>query len=364
LAKLLDPSRYEQRVMVRGAVGSISAELERNGVPVITIGEGSLFSRGALYAAISLARAFRPHIVHGAVFEGLPPAVVAGRACGARVIVEETSHATNRSRAGHLLFRSLVAASDACVAISPGVGEYLRDVTRVPLRKIHVIPNGVFRPILPSLTQRPGLRLQLGFAPDDFVVGSVSRLVDDGHKRVSDLIRAVANASASCPRVRLLVAGDGRERLGLERLARTLGLAEKAVFTGHREDVGNLYRVMDVFALVSGREGFGLVLPEAMFCGLPVIATRVGGIPDIVISGETGLLVPPCDPRAIADAILRLEAEPQVRARMGEAALRRAELKFSAERYAKDVDAFYQALLARRFRPATLWSRWSRVFAP
>jgi L-malate glycosyltransferase len=344
LARLLDPERYEQRLLVRSSNGTLSAAIRAAGTSIVEIGDGRLFKPAVLARAVKVARDFRPHIVHGAVFEGIGAAVVAGRACGARVVVEETSHATNRSRAGHALFRALAAVSDACVAISPAVGDYLVDVTGVPRAKLTVISNGVFAPAPPS-APRSELRRNLGLPEASLVVGTVCRLNDDSHKRVSDLLRALVQLSDL--NVHLLIVGEGPERPAMERLARDLGVDQRAHFVGYRDDVGDAYATMDVFALVSAREGFGLSLAEAMLAHLPVVATAVGGIRDIVVHEQTGILVPPADVDAIAAALRRLLDAPAQRQAFADAGRERAQRLFSAERYARDVDAFYSRLLKR-----------------
>jgi glycosyltransferase involved in cell wall biosynthesis len=188
------------------------------------------------------------------------------------------------------------------------------------------------------------LRRSFGLSASAFVIGTVCRLDDDGHKRVSDLIRAVAMLP-DLP-VELLIVGDGRQRRDLERLSEELAVSGRVRFAGYREDVGAAYAVMDVFALVSAREGFGLVVAEAMLARLPVIATAVGGLRNIVEDGRTGILVPPCSAEQVRDAISRLHGEPELRSAYAEAGRSRALLHFSAERYARDVSAFYQRLLA------------------
>jgi glycosyltransferase involved in cell wall biosynthesis len=344
LARLLDPDRYEQRLLIRSSNGNLGAAFRAAGTNIVEIGDGRLFEPRVLARAVKAARIFRPHIVHGAVFEGIGAAVVAGRASGARVVVEETSHATNRSRAGHALFRGLAAAADACVAISPAVGDYLVEVTGVPRSKVTVISNGVFTPAPPS-APRAQLRAELGLPEDALVVGTVCRLNDDSHKRVSDLLRALVELSDLD--VHLLIVGEGPERQAMERLARDLGVADRAHFVGYRDDVGNAYATMDVFALVSGREGFGLSVAEAMLAHLPVVATAVGGIRDIVLHEQTGLLVTPGDIAAIVSSLRRLLNAPDQRNSFAAAGRERAQQLFSAERYARDVDAFYQRLLSR-----------------
>ncbi len=341
LARYLDRDRYEQRILVRRCSGDLPRLLRDEGVEIIETGEGRLFEPRIMLKAIREAWVFKPHVVHGAVFEGVATAVVAGRACGAKVVVEETSHATNRSKRGHALFRGLATLSDKCVAISPAVGDYLVDVTGVPRGKVRVITNGVFSPLVPDV-ERSELRRAWEVPEDAFVVGTVCRLVDDSHKRVSDLLRTLV-LLADLPEVHLLVVGDGPERSRLEGLASDLGVRARVTFIGQREDVGAAYKIMDVFSLASSREGFGLVVAEAMMAGVPVVATRVGGICDIV-DDRTGRLVPPCDPPSLATEIRLLHARPDERLAMGRAGYERARSRFGAQRYAKDVDTLYREI--------------------
>ncbi len=345
LAKRLDPTRYEQRVLARATRGDVVDALEEHGVPVMTVGSGRLFAPRPLLRAVSEAVRFRPHIVHGAVFEGLSLAVTAGNACGARIVIEETSLATTRSPRGRALFRTIVAASDACVAISPAVRDHLRDIGNIPERKITLIQNGIDEPVVPPAHELEATRRELRLSPQAFVVGSVCRLTDDGVKRVSDLIRASALLRSRCPELRVLVVGDGLARPSLECLSRELGVEDCVTFLGNREDTGRFYALMDVFTLLSSREGFGLVVAEAMFCGVPVVGAAVGGIKDSVVDGETGVLVPPFSPEAVAEALLTLSQRPELRLAMGEAGRVRAQRLFGAARYASDVDAFYTRLL-------------------
>jgi L-malate glycosyltransferase len=351
LARELDRERYEQLIIAREASGWLAGALREHGVHVVVVGGvHSLLDGRALWRSIAVARDFRPDIVHGAVFEGISAAVAAGRLSGARVVVEETSHATNRSARGHALFRAFAAGADACVAVSPAVGEYLYEVTNVPRSKITVITNGVTAPRVPSREDALRIRTALGLTHDAFVVGTVGRIDDDDHKRYSDLVRAVELTKTSLPELRLLVVGEGRQRQELEQLAQQLGVADRVCFTGARSDVGSMYAVMDVFSLVSDREAFGLVLPEAMMCSLPVVATAVGGMKDIVVHDKTGLLVAPREPAEIASAISRLHASPALRDAFGKAGKARAVEHYGAARYARDVDQFYQRLLSARSR--------------
>lgn len=304
--------------------------------------------------AARVVHEFRPDIVHGAVIEGYTVSSIVGRAMRVPVVLlEETSDARQRRLPGHLLTRIMAGLADHCIAVSPSVERYLVGQLRVPERKVTLIFNGVEEPLTPSDGQREELLAALGIEQDQIVVGSVGQM-DDTTKRFDDLLRAFALLEPRGAAVLVLV-GDGRLRPGHERLAEELGVRDLVRFVGWKREPGHYYGIMDIFALASEREAFGLVNAEAMLCGLPVVATRVGGIPDVVVDDETGILVPPRDPKCMAEGIQRLRDDHAMRAQMGTAGKVRARTLFSADRYATEVHELYQRLLLSKRRRRSPW---------
>jgi glycosyltransferase involved in cell wall biosynthesis len=334
-------TRYSQRVVCLRAKPELRAQFEQAGVTVQEVGEP--FGLRALAEVARFARAWRPSLVHGAVFEGVSMANVAALASVApHLVVEEIDFPIHRSWRGHLLFRFLSVRAERCVGVSPAVLGYLRSV-RIPERKTRLIVNGISAPRLLSESERADLRRSLDIPSDAFVIGSVGRLADD-HKRFSDLIKALPELVRRIPRAQLLIVGDGRDRKMLETLSADLGVGAHVRFAGYQHDVGPMFSIMDLFALASERESFGLVLVEAMFSGLAVVATNVGGIPGIVVPDVTGSLVPVAQPAALAAAISTLAADDARRHGMGRAGQLRAQELFGAERYVRDVEALYREL--------------------
>ena len=260
---------------------------------------------------------------------------LAGRPCVATVHAmtpwsECGNGAREATRRAAPLCRAIIAHTNAVRANLLDAG--------VAASKIHVVPCGL--PLPASRITRDEARRQLNLPPDAFVIVTAARLVEG--KGIDDLIQAVAQMNAprapdaSARPVCLLIAGDGPQRPAFESMAQCLPDLD-ARFVGYCEDLSCVYASGDVFALPSHAEGFGLVFIEAAMRGLPGVGTRVGGIPEAVLEGETGLLAPVRDIAGLADALSRLRDDTALRRKLASAAQSRARSQFSedvmAERY-------------------------------
>ncbi len=192
--------------------------------------------------------------------------------------------------------------ADVYLAISEGVRRVLLSGGVAPER-VRVVASGIDLGKFDRLTPRDHVRAQLGLDARTFAVGNVAALAP--HKAQSDLLRAAARVLAKRSDVRVFMVGEGALRAELEALARALGISEHVVFTGFRADALDLLRAFDIFVMSSYLEGLGTSIMDAQALGVPVVATRTGGIPELVEDGVTGLLVPPRDPESLAAAILR-----------------------------------------------------------
>lgn len=177
------------------------------------------------------------------------------------------------------------------------------------------------------------------------VVGNVAALV--AHKGQRHLIAAAALALREVPDARFVIAGEGELRPALERQIHDLRLEKHVLLAGFRPDVLSLHKGFDLFVMSSVTEGLGTSLLDAMAAARPIVATATGGIPEVVVDGETGLLVAPRDDAAMAAAIVRLLKEPALRERMGQAGLARARELFSAERMLRETLRVYQRVALR-----------------
>jgi glycosyltransferase involved in cell wall biosynthesis len=177
------------------------------------------------------------------------------------------------------------------------------------------------------------------------LAGIIARLTEQ--KAHAHLFEAMAK-TAGLESLHLLVVGDGHLRAQLETLSATIGLAGRIHFLGARRDLGNILGAIDMFVMPSLWEGLPLSMVLAMGGGLPVIATRVAGIPEVVQDGETGLLVPPADPQQLGGALTKLVHDPALRARLGAAARARVLPRFGVDGYLASVTALYDRLLQEK----------------
>ncbi|HEX2034499.1 MAG TPA: glycosyltransferase family 4 protein [Chloroflexota bacterium] len=229
----------------------------------------------------------------------------------------------------------------------------------VPGRKVDVLPSFSDTSVLhpPSPEEAASARQALGIEPQRPVLSTLARLAaQKGHRY---LLQALVEIRHEFPDVLYLVVGDadadwrgeGGIREELEELIRTLDLAPNVRFLGYRRDILTVLHATDILVSPSLREGMSVTLVEAMAAGVPIVATAVGGSPEAIVDGETGLLVPPADPRALATAVLTLLRDPARRAAMGAAARRRAEARFDVGAAARQVLQNCEAAVRARRGP-------------
>tara|TARA_R110002111_G_scaffold211345_1_gene274915 strand:+ start:2347 stop:3474 length:1128 start_codon:yes stop_codon:yes gene_type:complete len=340
----LDSLRFQHKIICTWKGGAVAEALEKEGVELISIGSFKHpFEWKKHQEVLKVIRGFKPHIIHGAVFEGMTMASVGGFLGNVPVtILEETSDPQNRSVKANFLLKLFSIRADAFQAISNDVGNYLKMKTGVKSKSIQVISNGVLTPKISSAVERDKLKNKLCIKDSEFVVGFVGRLYNN-HKRFTDLLKAIKLVNLSY--LKLLVIGDGIDKQLLLKEIELLRISENLVHVGYQSDPHPFYDIMDVLCVPSSREGFGLVAAEAMMHGLPVIATKVGGLKDVILDKETGFLVSPFSPQEIADKIQILIKNPGIGKKMGQKGKIRAMDNYSADRYSKDVEHLYLELL-------------------
>ncbi len=306
----------------------------------------------AAWRLARIIRSVRPDVVHthtakaGAV--GRAAALLAGR----RPVVVHTFHGHVLrgyfGTLGTLVFRAIETAlarvSDRLVAVSPEVRDELVALRVAPESKFSVIRLGIeLEPRVAFEGDPLDVRRRLGIDADRFVVGWFGRMT--AVKRTDDLLAALASLRERGVDAVLLLVGDGDDRVRLEQRAFDLGLARSCLFLGYQEDVATWYAICDAVVLSSASEGTPVTIIEALAARRPVVATAVGGVPDVVDDGETGFLVRPGDTAAMAERLEVLARDPGLRASMGETGRERVLRRYAVERLVGDVDALYRELL-------------------
>jgi glycosyltransferase involved in cell wall biosynthesis len=246
------------------------------------------------------------------------------------------------------LDRMCTRLAHSVIAVSHQTRRVMLEEEQAPATKVVVIHNGIelSRVAAPSGPEVAALRRELDLGDDVAVLSVVARLHPE--KGQEYLFRALPQLLAETGgRLRLLVAGTGPFREAYEREVSALGVEGAVRFLGFRTDVARILAASDVVVLPSLAEAFGLVLAEAMAMRRAVVATRVGGVPEIVQDGVSGILVPPGSPKALADAISSLLRDPLRREQLGEAGRRRVVETFRFETMMKRYEALYEALLSQ-----------------
>jgi glycosyltransferase involved in cell wall biosynthesis len=243
--------------------------------------------------------------------------------------------------------RLLGRVTDLSIAVSQGVKEYLVEQVGLDPAKVRVVPNGVDLAAMDGARPGKAMRQELGLPEDTPLIGLVGRL-DHWGKGHKELLEAMAALKERYP-VQALIVGGGRREAEMRESAAGLGLAGQAHFLGQRRDVPDLLKAMDIFVLPSYSEGVSLALLEAMAAGRPVIATRVGGTPEVVTDGVTGLLIPPRDAAALAGALERLLSDPSMAKQLGENARRHVREHYSLDRLGREINTIYEGLVTKKF---------------
>ena len=251
-----------------------------------------------------------------------------------------------------LVERTMALATDRIAVLSEQQRREIVDEMRIaPAAKVTVVPLGLDLEVLLHIDESsPTLRPELQLSDDALVLGFVGRLV--AIKDPDTLLRAFKLVREAVPSAMLLVAGDGALRTATINLASSLEIAGAVRFLGWRLDLPALYHTLDIVVLSSLNEGTPVSVIEGMAAGRAVVATSVGGVPDLIEHGTTGLLVPAGDPRALADAVTSIATAPETRARLGQQARRVVAARHHAARLVDDVDRWYRDGLAGKRRVA------------
>ena len=341
---------------------SMAFVAERLGVKVVDVPDmqrevAPLHDIRSIRRLTTIMREERPHILHTHTAKAGALARAAALAAGdARPrIVVHTFHGHvlkgyfGRGRTAFFkqVERNLARYADVLIAVSPEVRDELVEHGIAPAGKFTVIRLGIpLEDRLGDATVDLDYRSLYGIPSDAFVVGWVGRMTGvKDTDAVLEILRATRERGVDAV---LCMVGDGPDRVRLEQVAHDLGIARSTYFVGYQTDVAGYYRLFDAFVLPSVNEGTPVSAIEALASGIPVVATRVGGVPDVVTEGVDGFLVSPRDTEAAADRLAELARDPELRRRFGEAGRAGMRERYSVERLVDDVDRLYRSLLAAK----------------
>ena len=331
--------RADSMVCCLDEPGGWAAELEALHVPVVALRRQPGFQP---LLAVQIARLMKANdidVVHCHHYSPYVYGLIASRLANVRLVFTEHGRLSDAapSRKRRLVNPWLSMLGGRVCAVSADLKQHMV-AEGFPARRVQVVYNGIDPGHRPTSIGRHAARETLGVPRDAFVTGTVGRL--DPVKNLTAMLRAHALLIENHPDTRAVIVGDGPERGALEALAAELGIADSVLFTGYRSDVRALMAAFDVYLNTSTYEGVSLTILEAMAASLPVIASPVGGNPEVVIDQETGLLVP-AGARAIADAISLLWLDPRRRGLMGDAGRHRVIRHFSIGRMVDDYASAY-----------------------
>jgi len=336
--------------------GRLQVEVEKLGIPVTVFPENKWGNAKILSELVHRFRRETVQIVHTHKYKDTILAAPAAKLCGISRVVR-TVHGLPEPFRGlqaakiklyegieRIVHRSCV---DAVIAVSSQIEN--RYKTERQVRTVTCIRNGIDLKETPIHVERWHIRKGLGINPGAHVIGTVGRLTPV--KGLPYLLMAARTLLNRGIQLSVLIVGDGGIRVDLEKQARDMGISANVVFPGYREDTDELIRTMDIFVLPSLSEGIPMALLEAMAVSRPIVASRVGGIPEVINDGVEGLLVEPKDVEGLAESCLLLIQSPDMARKMGEAARKRVEREFSATGMAKQVGSLYHELIGSKRNP-------------
>lgn len=341
LVRHLDRERFDVSVLCLNDKGPLAEDVEAAGVPVLLLPGPK--DRPDYLAFRRVRRVIRERgieVLHTHNTQPFIDAGLAGLLAGVRTHVH-TDHARDfpDKRRYMLAERALSRIAYRVVGVSEDTCRKLARWERIPPERMSVIHNGIEGDRFDIRIDRRAKRAEIGIPPDVPVVGVAVRLSEQ--KGLEYLLRALPAVHERFPGTVAVIAGEGPLEDDLRRLSRELGVVPHVRFLGVRADVAELLQVFDVYALPSLWEGLPMVVLEAMAAGVPIVAAEVGGVPEAVVQGRTGVLVPPRRPDALAAALVGLLGDPDRRRSYGAAARRRFRERFSAETMARGYEALY-----------------------
>ncbi len=345
-AKELKNKGHDVKVVCIQNPGICADEIRNYGIDLKALNrKGGMFDIITTLKLTSYIRTQKPDVIHTHTFYANLHGRIAAILAGVSTIFSSEHGVYTWKKARHILLdRILAKKTHKIIAVSNAVRDFLTSQESIDASKITVMHNAVdFNRFNGTITKEVA-RQRLGFDKENIVIGSIGRF--DPRKGYEYLIDAVSLLEEEFPEIRLLI--TGRDPLGIKegflKRARGLGIDKKVILMNAQRDVAYLYKAMDVFAMPSICEGFGMALIEAMACGIPVVAANTGGMPELVEDGENGILFTAADSASLARAIRGLLNDSNKSSRIASEGHNRVFKEFSPETYFKTLEDLYMEL--------------------
>ena len=308
---------------------------------------------------IKYLKEIKPTIVHTRNWAGMD-GIIAAKMARVPIIIHgehgfEITDLISQNKKRKFI-RKLVLSTivDKIVTVSKNLKKRLINEIKIKPEKIIHIPNGVDTNKF-NIYRKEFTRKKFGFKKEDFIIGIVARL--DPIKNHKTLISAFKEIVKNYPQTKLIIVGDGPLREELEEKSYQLGINNKVIFMGERNDVPEILKTFDIFVLPSLNEGMSNTILEAMATGIPVIASNVGGNPELVIDGETGFLFPTNDVESLVQKIKTYILYPELKQKHGYNARKRVEEEFSLDQMVRRYEELYLELVERKLKPHKLFAQ-------
>jgi glycosyltransferase involved in cell wall biosynthesis len=347
IAKNLNPEEYHSHVCLLEQ-GWLSRRIQELGIDLSIIENRRSYDPVFLAKMVSLIKREKIHLVHAHDFMMNVYGAVAAKIASVPMIA--TIHGKGYftlKKSRILAYRLAVSLCSRMTAVSEDLKEYLRKELKLAgTKKIMILYNGIDLDRFTVKNSGSNMRADLGISPDAPVAGTVGSLFEV--KGIPYLLRAVKKVVSYFPDFKLLIAGEGNQEPFLKQETAALGLKDNVIFLGLRDDIPAVLNIIDVYVCSSLSEGLSIAILEAMAMEKPVVATKVGGNPELIVPGENGYLIPSEDPEPIAEKIIVLLKDKSLREKMGKAGRKMVEEKFSLKAMIDNYQNLYRKLLNER----------------
>lgn len=343
LVKRLDKRKFNPIVCCLTRGGSWERELKNAGIEYFILGKKFKLDFSVIFKLVRILKDRKIQIMHTWMFTSNFFGRIAGLISRVPILIaSERCIDIWKNKLYLFVDKILSCFTDKIICVSKGVQNFYHECAYIPLNKMTVVHNGVEITDILKVDFKK-ITMELGVKESENIVTTIGRLAPQ--KGIEYLLYAVPEILKSRPKTKFLIIGEGVEENKLRKLSKRLNISKNIIFTGVRTDVKKLVSITDVFVLASLFEGLPNVVMEVMLAEKPVVATRIPGNDELVIDGETGILIPPKDSSSLASAIITLLKNPQKAKDMGLKGRERIKKHFSIDKTLKKTEELYRRLV-------------------